>query len=303
MNQNKNTVLIILGPTASGKTALSLQLANYYQTSIISADSRQCCQELNIGVAKPTDEELNSVHHYFINTHSITQNITAQTFEEYALQAADEIFKTNPVAVMAGGSGLYIKAFCEGFDEIPEVDKNIRQKIIACYKEHGLAWLRKEVNEKDFEFWQEAEQQNPQRLIRALEVLQATGKSISTFRNNEKKKRPFDIIKIGLSLPKEQLHINIDKRINEMIENGLVDEVRALLPYYNYNALQTVGYKEIFDYLDEKNSLQEAIANIKTNTKQYAKRQLTWFRKDKDIHWLSPPFNYYEYSLEDLLKK
>ncbi len=292
MNKNKNTVFIIFGPTASGKTALSLQLAKHYQTSIISADSRQCYKELNIGVAKPTAEELNSVHHYFINTHSITQNITAQTFEEYALQAAEEIFKTNPVAVMCGGSGLYIKAFCEGFDEIPQVAKNIRQKIISCYKEYGLAWLQKEVKEKDFEFWQQAEQQNPQRLVRALEVLNTTGKSISSFRKKEKKKRPFDIIKIGLSLPKEQLHINIDKRVDEMIKNGLIEEVKSLLSYRSLNALQTVGYKEIFDYLDGKLSLPEAISQIKINTKQYAKRQLTWFRKDKQVQWVQPPFNY-----------
>jgi len=284
--KKENTIIIIVGPTASGKTALSLQLAQHLNTSIISADSRQCFKELNIGVAKPTPEELESVKHYFINSHSIFENVTAQTFEQYALKAAAEIFKYNKYTVMAGGTGLYIKAFCEGLDEVPAADEVIRKEIIEEYNNKGLLWLQEEVKKKDFLFWQTGEQQNPQRLMRALEVFLSTGKSITTFRTQVKKERPFNIIKVGLDISKEQLHSNIDIRVDKMIENGLVKEVESLWPNKNLNALQTVGYKEIFEYLQGSISLKDAIQKIKINTKQYAKRQMTWFRKDKSIYWI-----------------
>lgn len=282
----QKTVIIIVGPTASGKTALSLQLAAHYKTSIISADSRQCYKELNIGVAKPPEAALQSFKHYFINSHSIHDNVNAQVFEEYALQAAEEIFANNDVAIMVGGTGMYIKAFCEGLDVIPEINASVRESVIQQYNQQGLAWLQNEVKEKDPVFWQQAEQQNPQRLMRALEVITATGISIAKFRRQEKKTRDFQIKKIGISLPKQQLHENINARVDEMISEGLVEEVRSLLPYKNINALQTVGYKEVFDYLEKKCSLPEAIEKIKTNTRQYAKRQLTWFKKDKEIEWV-----------------
>ena len=285
MKQQK--VIIIVGPTASGKTSLSLQLAAHYKTSIISADSRQCFHELNIGVAKPPGEALHAIKHYFINSHSIHDVVNAQVFETYALNAAQEIFKKNDVAIMAGGTGMYIKAFCDGLDEIPEVELSLREQIINAYKEKGLAWLQPEVQEKDPGFWVVAEQQNPQRLMRALEVVGSTGRSITAFRNNVNKERPFNIIKIGIDISKPQLHANIEKRTDEMVAEGLVEEVGSLYAFKHINALQTVGYKEIFEYMEGKFSLAEAVNQIKINTRQYAKRQLTWFRKDKTIHWLA----------------
>lgn len=286
MNEYPNTVIIIVGPTASGKTSLSLKLAGYFQTDIISADSRQCYKELNIGVAKPTDSELQRVKHYFINSHSIHDNVTAQTFEQYALESAEEIFQQRRYVIMVGGTGLYIKAFSEGLDIIPETDESVRKKVIANYKEHGLAWLQKQVQEKDPLFWKTAEQQNPQRLMRALEVIESTGSSITVFRKETKKERPFNIIKVGIKISKEQLHKNINERIDLMIENGLLQEALHLLPYKHLNALQTVGYKELFEYFEGRYSLDEAIYKIKYNTRQYAKRQVTWFKKDKSIYWI-----------------
>jgi len=285
MSKHSNTVIIIVGPTASGKTTLSLQLADHFKTSIISADSRQCYKELNIGVAKPTTEELQSIKHYFVNSHSIFDNVTAQTFEQYALQAADEIFQHNKYAVMAGGTGLYIKAFCEGLDEIPEVNEGIRRKIAKDYNKYGIAWLQKEVQQKDPAYWNVGEQKNPQRLMRALEVIESTGKSIIAFRIQTKKERPFNIIKIGINISKEQLHKNINDRVDIMIQQGLVKEASSLSPHKNLNALQTVGYKELFEYFEGMISLEEAIDQIKYHTRQYAKRQLTWFKKDKSIYW------------------
>ncbi|MEP6464797.1 MAG: tRNA (adenosine(37)-N6)-dimethylallyltransferase MiaA [Parafilimonas sp.] len=286
MTKHKS-VIIIVGPTASNKTNLSLQLAAHFNTSIISADSRQCFKELNIGVAKPSQQELQSTKHYFINSHSIQESVNAQVFEEYALKAVEEIFQQTDIAVMVGGTGMYIKAFCEGLDEIPEVDSSIRNQIIENYTINGLSWLQLEVEKNDPSFWQHTEQKNPQRLIRALEVIKSTGKSITEFRKNIKKERPFNIIRIGIDLPKEQLHQNIEERVDAMMNNGLLEEVKLLQPLQHLNALQTVGYKELFSYLHKMYSLEEAITQIKTHTKQYAKRQLTWFKKDKLVNWKS----------------
>jgi tRNA dimethylallyltransferase len=283
---SKKTVIIIVGATASGKTNLSLQLASHYKTAIISADSRQCFKELNIGVAKPSQQELNSIKHYFINSHSIHDNVNAQIFEDYALYAVEEIFKQSNIAIMVGGTGMYIKAFCEGLDEIPAIDLSVRNEIINFYNKSGLSWLQSAVEKEDIEFWNCAEQKNPQRLIRALEVKRSTGISITTFRKNKKKERPFNIIKIGIKLSKFQLHENIDRRVDAMIGEGLLDEVRALQPYQNLNALETVGYKEFFDYLNGNLTFNEAANKIKSNTKKYAKRQLTWFKKDTSVKWL-----------------
>ena len=280
-------VIVIVGPTASGKTALSIELARRYNTAIISADSRQCYKELNIGVAKPPGEALRSIQHYFINSHSIHDEVNAEVFEQYALNAVEEIFKWNDTAIMVGGTGMYIKAFCEGLDEIPLVDPSIRNEIVSAYKQNGLTWLQDEIKKRDPVFWQQAEQQNPQRLMRALEVLHSTGISITHFRTKRKKERPFRIIKLGIFLPKQQLYAHIDKRTDEMIVHGLVDEVRSLYAYKDLNALQTVGYSEIFEFIDNKITLDDAIHKIKQNTKQYAKRQTTWFNKDKSIFHLS----------------
>lgn len=287
MVDKKNTVIIITGPTASGKTSLSLLLAKHFHTDIISADSRQCYKELNIGVAKPTEQELASVPHYFINSHSIAEEVNAVTFERYALSAVQEIFQHTNIAVMVGGTGLYIIAFCEGLDDIPAIPPGVRKRIIEQYENYGLAFLQEELQQKDPAFWLKAEQQNPQRLMRALEVLYATGKSITEFRKNETAERDFNMIKIGLKLSREELYRNINHRVDVMMQAGLLDEVKSLLPYRNYNALQTVGYKELFDYLDGKNSLDEAVEEIKKNTRHYAKRQMTWFKKDKEINWFN----------------
>lgn len=286
MNQHKKTVIVIAGPTASGKTALSLDLAEYYKTEIISADSRQCYKELNIGVAKPTERELQRVKHHFINSHSIQENVSAQTFEQYAMKCVTEILQHNDTAILVGGTGLYIKAFCQGLDAIPVVDEAIRKNIIEQYDLLGLSWLQDQIKKKDPGLWNIAEQQNPHRLIRALEVLESTGKSITVFRKQQRTPRPFNIIKFGINIPKDVLHQNINKRVDAMIENGLVNEVQSLLPFKFLNALQTVGYSEIFQHLEGGISLQDAVSAIKQNTRQYAKRQITWFKKDEQIQWI-----------------
>jgi tRNA dimethylallyltransferase len=293
------TVIVICGPTAVGKTSFAIQLAQKLNTEIISADSRQCYKELNIGVAKPSMEELQSVHHYFINSHSIDDDVNAGVFEQYALDAANTIFENHTTAVMVGGTGLYIKAFCEGIDEMPPVDKSIRQQVIDLYEANGIEYLQNELAQKDLEFWKTAEQQNPQRLMRALEVLLSTGKSIRTFQKGKQEERPFNIIKIGLELPREQLYNQINLRVDQMMEQGLLEEVKSLVAYKNVNALQTVGYKEIFEYMDGKINLAQAIDNIKTNTRHYAKRQLTWFKKDATIQWVNP----HHYTPQNLLEK
>lgn len=283
-----NTVIIICGPTAIGKTALAIELAQHFHTKIISADSRQCFKELNIGVAKPSATELKTVEHFFINSHSINENVNAAVFENYALEKANYIFKTNNKAVIVGGTGLYIKAFCEGLDEIPDIPNEIRQSIIFNYNTKGLRWLQQAVKTKDYIFWEKAEQQNPQRLMRALEVVTFTGKSIEEFKRKNTIQRPFNILKIGLTMERNELYQRINQRVDDMIKNGLVDEVKQLLPFEKMNALQTVGYKEIFDYLHHQKSLEEAIELIKQNTRNYAKRQITWFKKDNTINWFKP---------------
>ena len=268
-----------------GKTSFAIQVAEHFNTQIISADSRQCYQELNIGVAKPSIEELNLIHHYFINSHSILQNVNAGVYERYALQAASEIFMHNNIAVIVGGTGLYVNAFCNGMDEIPNISLEIRNNIINNFNEKGLIWLQNDLKNKDVEFWENCEKHNPQRLMRALEVIEATGRSINSFKNKKQVERPFDIIKIGLELPKEKLHQNINTRVDSMVRNGLVDEVQSLTPYQSLNALQTVGYKELFEYFKGNITLQKAIEKIKISTRQYAKRQMTWFKKDTIVQW------------------
>ncbi|WP_111595508.1 tRNA (adenosine(37)-N6)-dimethylallyltransferase MiaA [Chitinophaga dinghuensis] len=281
----QKTVIVIAGPTASGKTAMAIRLAKLFNTSVISADSRQCYKEISIGTAKPSQEELAAVPHYFIDSHSIREEVNAGMYEKLALQYCQEIFKSSDVAIMCGGTGLYIRAFAEGIDDMPEIPAAVRQAIMAQYEAQGLSWLQEEIQRRDPDFYAIAEVQNPARLLRALEVLEATGKSISTFRTAIKRQRDFRIIKIAITLPKELLHENINKRVDLMATAGLVEEVKSVLPYRNHNALRTVGYTEIFDYLDGKLSLEQALEDIKVHTRQYAKRQLTWFRKDKEYTW------------------
>ena len=282
------TVIIIVGPTASGKTAAAIRLALHLQTRIISADSRQCYRELNIGVAKPSPAELEMVPHYFIDSHSITEEVNAATFEALALQWTDDIFRTSPWVVMVGGTGLYIRAFTDGLDSIPAVDASIRSHVRLHYEEHGLVWLQEEIQKYDPAFYAAGEILNPQRLMRALEVRLSTGQSILSFRRRQPRERPFRIRTIGLRLPMEVLRRRIDQRVDQMMAAGLLAEVEGLREYREHNALQTVGYKELFSYLDGKGTLEEAVAAIKTNTRQYAKRQLTWFTRDLSVQWTDP---------------
>ena len=295
---DNKTVIIVAGPTAVGKTPVAIELAKHFQTEIISSDSRQCFKELKIGVARPSGEEQKTAKHHFIASHSIHEELNAGIFEQYALEKVNGLFQTHDVVIMTGGTGLYIKAFCEGMDEIPDVPDAIREKVILKYKEKGLDWLQKKVKKKDPKFYKTGEIKNPQRLMRALEVVKATGKSILEFRKGRKAKRDFRIVKIGLELPKEELFRNINARVDKMIEAGLVEEVKSLLPYRNLNALQTVGYSEIFEHLDGKVSLEEAVDLIKKNTRHYAKRQMTWFKKDKEIEWFVPEEIGVEFKLE-----
>lgn len=283
---NSKTAIIICGPTAIGKTSFAIELAKYFYTEIISFDSRQCFKELNIGVAKPSHQQLQEVQHHFINSHSIHDEVTAASFEKLAIEKCEEIFIKNNIVVLVGGTGLYMKVFCEGFDAIPEIDKEIRKNIKQQFDLNGIEWLQNEIKKLDNKFWNEGEIQNPQRLMRALEVVQSTGQSILSFRNAIKKKRPFQIIKIGLELDRKKLIERIHQRVDEMFQQGLLNEVETLVEYKSLNALQTVGYKELFEYLNHQISLEKAIENIKTNTRQYAKRQMTWFKKDKEVYWL-----------------
>ncbi len=282
----KKTCIIIAGPTAIGKTALAIKLASHFNTSIISADSRQCYRELDIGVARPSADELNTVPHFFIASHSIQQTLSAADFEEYAMQAANSIFKKNDVCVLVGGTGLYIRAFCEGMDPIPPIDAATREQIIASYKEKGLGWLQQELQQADPEYFAQAAQQNPQRLMRALEVKLGTGSSILRFQQQVKKERDFNIIRYALQLPREQLYERINQRVDNMMQQGLLQEVAGLQAYQSLNALQTVGYRELFQFLDGSLSLAQAIELVKQHTRQYAKRQLTWFKKDPGFSWV-----------------
>jgi tRNA dimethylallyltransferase len=284
---NIPTVIVIVGPTAVGKTAFAIALAQHFNTQIISADSRQCYNELSIGVAKPSTDELAAVKHYFIGTHSINEEVNAGVFEKYALDTAATIFKTNAVAVMVGGTGLYIKSFCEGIDLMPSIDPVLRNKIIEDYETNGIEWLQHQVAANDPIYWESThEKNNPQRLMRALEMVLATGKSITEFQSAQKVKRPFNILKVGLSMPREILNDRINNRVDAMMGDGLLEEVKGLLPMTHLNALQTVGYQEIFAHLRGEISLQEAVLQIKQHTRQYAKRQMTWFTKDTAVNWL-----------------
>ena len=286
----QKTCIVIVGPTAVGKTSLAIQVAQHFNTTIISADSRQCFKELNIGVAKPSAEQLDLVKHYFINSHSIKEEVNAAVFEQYALEKTSFIFKQNNIAVMTGGTGLYVQSFCHGMDEVPVIDPGIREQIMADYEWEGLEWLQNEVGKKDPLYFARGEIKNPQRLMRALEVKLSTGRSIIEFQTKQKKKRDFDIIKIGLELPKEQLHKNINQRVDNMMQQGLLDEVKKLEPFKQLNALQTVGYRELFGHLAGDLSLDEAVEIIKINTRQYAKRQMTWFKKDEEVKWCDVNF-------------
>jgi tRNA dimethylallyltransferase len=280
------TLIVIAGPTAVGKTAIAIQIAQHYNTVVLSADSRQFYREMSIGTAKPDAQELAAVKHYFIDSHSIQENFSVGDFEKQALALLNELFKEHDVIVMAGGSGLYIKAVCEGFDNLPVAEPGVRHKLNQDFTELGIKHLQERVKEVDPDYYEQVDIHNPQRLIRALEVFETTGKPISYYRKSTVNKRPFNIVKIGLNLPRDILYQQINHRVDKMVESGLLEEVRSLIPHRGSNALNTVGYSELFDHFDGKAELGSALELIKQNTRHFAKRQLTWFRKDKDIHWL-----------------
>lgn len=285
------TVIVIAGPTAIGKTALSIQLAQHFNTSIVSADSRQCYREMDIGTAKPDAAELAAVPHYFINSHSIHDNINAADYEELALGYLDAIFQTSEVAVVCGGTGLYIKALCEGIDAMPDVDPAIEAAIKHKFAANGLVWLQEELQAKDPVFFEQAEQQNPVRLIRGLSFFETHQRSITDFKTQTAKERPFRVIKIALDMPREQLYARINHRVDLMMEAGLLDEIEALYPYRNLKNLQTVGYSEFYEAGEfplTEAQIESAIDKVKQHTRNYAKRQLTWFRKDKAFTWFAP---------------
>lgn len=287
-----NYLITIVGATAVGKTAMAIRLAQYFDTEIISADSRQFYIEMNIGTAKPSSAELKAVKHHFINSHHIDNEYNAGQFEKDALATLAEIFQRKKVAILVGGSGLYVKALCEGFDAMPEVAPTIRASLQEELATNGLVPLLKELEEKDLIYYQSVDKSNPQRIVRALEIIRTTHLPYSSFRKKEnignQLHRPFQIIKIGLDRPREELYQRIDERMDMMIADGLLEEVKKLYPYKHLNAMQTVGYQEIIDYLDGKYNWEEAVRLLKRNSRRYAKRQLTWFRKDTQVQWFSP---------------
>ncbi len=285
---NEKRLIVLVGPTASGKTALAIELAKRLDTEIISADSRQFFKELEIGTAKPTQEELKAIPHHFINTHSITEHYDAAQFGRDALSLIHKLFEKKDNLILCGGSGLYIKAVCEGFDDIPEIDPEVRQNLNAQFEANGLGWLQDQLVDLDPDQFGRMDHQNPHRLIRALEVKIGTGKSIHEFQNQKRYDHPFSIVKIGLELAKEELYNRINARMDQMIEKGLFEEAKKMEPYKDHQAMQTVGYSEIFDYLDGLYDYEEAVRLLKRNSRRYAKRQLTWFKRDGTIQWFSP---------------
>jgi tRNA dimethylallyltransferase len=288
LEKNNKTLIVVVGPTAVGKTAVAIRLAQAFETEIISADSRQIFKELTIGTAKPSEAELALAPHHFINTHTIETDYDAAQYGREALALIARLFENLDTVILCGGSGLYVKAVCEGFDDIPDVPSDIREELMQQYEHHGIEWLQQKMEALDPEHFQEIDQKNPHRLIRALEVRLATGSSIASFRTRSKMQHPFSILKIGLELPREDLYNRIDSRMDEMIRQGLFEEARDLYKHKNRQALQTVGYQEIFDFIDGKYDEEEAIRLLKRNSRRYAKRQLTWFKRDGDIQWFSP---------------
>lgn len=286
--KNNKHLIVVVGPTAVGKTAVAIALATWLETEIISADSRQFYRELSIGTAKPSPGELAQVRHYFVDSLGITEDCDAATYGRQALSLIINLFKVKDHLILCGGSGLYVKAVCEGFDDIPGVSPEVRQDLILNYERSGLSWLQTQMEALDPELYAQIDRQNPQRLIRALEVRIGTGRSINTFRNRKQVHRDFNILKLGLELPRAELYRRIEERVDQMIRQGLFTEAGDLYPYRNKNALQTVGYKEIFDYIDQKTDYDETVRLLKQNTRQYAKRQLTWFKKDPQVKWFHP---------------
>lgn len=282
------TLIVIAGPTASGKTAFSIEMAKALSTVILSADSRQFYKEMSIGTAAPTEEELSKAKHYFVHHISIEDKYDVADYERDAMQLLEELFKTHDAIIMTGGSGLFIDAVCNGIDAMPDVKSEIREKVQKLYDDGGLKALQNEVQRLDPEYFSIVDQQNPRRLQRALEVCYQTGHPFSSFRSGNAVKRDFAIKKYAILWDRQQLIERIDKRVDMMMEQGLLEEAKALYPMRHLNALNTVGYKEIFAYLDGQCTLKEAVEQIKIHTRQYAKRQMTWLRKDNSYLWITP---------------
>ena len=284
MNTTKK-LFIILGPTASGKTALSIELAKKLNTEIISCDSRQFYKELKIGSAPPSKEQLQKIKHHFIQHLSIKENYNIGRFEEDSIKKISSLFKIYDNLILVGGSGLYVDAICNGLDNIPQTPQEIRDRINNEFSEKGINWLQEKVKKIDLDFYHKSDISNPQRLKRCLEVYQNTGEKISSFYKKERKKRDFKIIKIGISIEREKLYNRINQRVDQMIKNGLIDEAKKLFQHQKLNALNTVGYKELFDFFDNKIDIETAVEEIKKNSRRLAKRQITWFKRDKQINW------------------
>jgi len=288
VHTSEKSLVIVVGPTGIGKTVLAIRLALHYNTEIISCDSRQFYREMNIGTAKPGQKELEMVKHHFVDSLSIEEDYNAGLFEQDATRLLESLFESTDVVIAVGGAGLYIQALCAGIDDIPEVNQSIREAWLNRLENEGLGYLQEKLKHADPEYYEQVDIRNPQRLIRALEVWEGTGKPYSTFLDRKAVKRSFRIHKIGLETEREILYSGLDKRMDEMIGKGLFDEAKELYPFRHLNALQTVGYTEIFDFIDEKYNKEEAVRLLKRNSRRYAKRQLTWFRKDESIQWFKP---------------
>lgn len=286
------TLVLIIGPTGVGKTELSLRVAEHFGCPIVNCDSRQVFRDIHIGTATPTAEEQSRVKHYFVATRDLEEDYNAGQFERDALTLLDELFRSHEVVVMTGGSMLYADAVCNGLDDLPAVPETIRAEVQRNYETKGLEWLQVEVQRLDPNYWDEVDKQNPARLAHCVELCLTTGKPYSSLRTKSRKERPFRILKIGLERPREELYDRINRRVLQMIEDGLVEEARKVYPKRALNSLQTVGYRELFAYFDGEYDLNRAIELIQQNTRHYAKRQMTWFRRDTEIHWLNADDDY-----------
>ena len=296
-----NTLVVLSGPTGVGKTQLCLQLAEEFGIPIINADSRQIYAEIPIGTAAPTKEEQQRVNHYFVGTQHVGDYFSVSVYEQSVMKLLDKLFeeqkdKENRVALLSGGSMMYVDVVCHGIDDIPTVDDATRSMLKKRYEEEGLENLRNELKLLDPEYYAIVDLKNPKRVVHALEICYMTGKTYTSFRTNEKKKRPFNILRIGLDRDREELYDRINRRVDEMVAGGLVDEVKSVQHLRSENALNTVGYKEIFEYLDGNMTLDEAVERIKCNTRRYCRKQLTWLRRDKSIRWFHPD------EAEDIIK-
>lgn len=288
INKQKH-LIVVVGPTAVGKTDLCVQLAKQLGTEIISADSRQFFREMHIGTAKPTAAEQQGVRHHFVDSHSITEEYSAGAFEQDVLALLEKLFQEHDTVIMTGGSGLYVRAVLEGMDEMPETDPQVRAQLVQKYEQYGLQPLLDQLQQLDPLYFAQVDKANPQRVVRALEVCLSSGFPYSSFRGSDRPQRPFSCIKIGLTRDRDELYRRIDQRMDLMLGQGLLQEARELYPYRQHNALQTVGYKEIFDYMEGKYDWEEAVRLLKRNSRRYAKRQLTWFRKNPDEYsWFHP---------------